>query len=81
MKAVRYLLATSVLASALSMSAFAGTMHTGAPEPEPTPAPADGGTSTAAPGDMHTTYSDEATAGDVLAAGALSLLQGVVSLL
>ncbi len=81
MKTTRYFFATSMLAFALSMSAFAGTIHTGAPEPEPTPAPADGGTSTTAPGDIHTTYSEEATAGDVVAAGALSLLQGLVSLL
>jgi hypothetical protein len=32
-------------------------------------------------GDIHTGNSDEATAGDAVVAGALSLLQGVLSLL
>ena len=81
MKPVRYLFATFVLASALSMTAFAGTMHTGAPDPDPTPAPAEGQMTTSDGGDMHTTSSDEATAGDAVVEGALSLLQGVLSLL
>jgi hypothetical protein len=79
MKSMRYLFAVCVLASVLSMSAIAGTMHTGAPQPESTPPPADGGTS--ANGNMHTGNSDEATADGVLAEAALSLLQGVLALL
>lgn len=81
MKPVRYFFATSVLASALSISAFAGTIHTGAPQPEPTPAPAQGEMSTPFYGDIHTGNSDEATAGEALAADVLSLVQVVLSLL
>ena len=83
MKPMRYLFATSVLASALSMSTLAGTIHTGAPEPQPapTPMPAEGEMSTTFNGTMHTDDSEEATAGDAVVAGALSLLQGVLSLL
>jgi hypothetical protein len=81
MKLMRYLFAASVLASVLSISAFAGNIHTGAPQPTPTPEPAEGEISTTANGDMHTGNSDEATAGDAVVAGALSLLQGVLSLL
>lgn len=81
MRTLKCLFATFVLASALCMSAFAGTIHTGAPEPEPTPTPASGETSTTANGDIHTTNSDEATAGDAAVAGALELVQVVLSLL
>ncbi|MDT5272677.1 MAG: hypothetical protein QOH49_4863 [Acidobacteriota bacterium] len=81
MKSMRYLFAVCVLASALSTLAMAGTMHTGAPQPDPTPMPAEGEMSTPANGDMHTTNSDEATTDDAVVAGALGLLQGVLSLL
>ena len=82
MKSMRYLFAACVLASALSVSATAGTMHTGAPQPEPTPASAEGEITPTANGTMHTTNSDEETAADdVLAGAALSLLQGVLALL
>ena len=80
MKSVRYLFAVCVLASVLSMSSIAGTMHTGAPQPAPTPATAEGEMTTDG-GTIHTGDSDEATAGDAVVAGALSLLQGVLSLL
>ena len=78
MKTVRYFFATSVLASALCMSTFAGTIHTGAPEPEPTPTPAEGEMSSTANGVISTPGGDEATTDEVVA-GALSLLQGVLS--
>ena len=81
MKPVRYFFATSVLASVLSVSAFAGTIHTGAPEPDPTPAPTEGQTTTSDGGDMHTGDTDGATAGDAVAEGALSLVQVVLALL
>ena len=83
MKSLRYLFAVCVLASVLSMSSIAGTMHTGAPQPEPTPTPASasGEMSTTFYGDIHTTNSDEATADEAVVAGALSLLQVVLSLL
>lgn len=81
MKHMRYLFATFVLASLLSVSAFAGNMHTGAPQPEPTPTPAGGEMSTTFNGDMHTGNSDEATAGEAVVADVLSLVQVVWSLL
>ena len=87
MKSMRYLFAAFVLASALSMSGFAGTIHTGL-EPQPTPTPAEaqgemttdlnGNIHTGAPGDIHTT---EATAEGVLAEAVVGLVQGVLSLL
>jgi len=78
---MRNFFAASVLAFALSLSTIAGTIHTGAPQPVPTPTPAEGEMSTTVNGDMHTGNSDEATAGDAVVAGALSLLQSVLSLL
>jgi hypothetical protein len=81
MKHMRYLFAAFVLVSVLSVSPFAGNMHTGAPQPEPTPAPTEGEMSTTANGDIHTGNSDDAAAGDAVVAGALSLVQGVLSLL
>jgi len=81
MKHMRYLFAAFVLASVVSVSAFAGNMHTGAPQPEPTPTPAEVEMSSTFNGDMHTGDTEEATAGDAVVAGALSLLQGVLSLL
>ena len=87
MKPMRYLFAALVLASALSMSGFAGTIHTGIqPQPTPTPAEANGEmsttvngtTHTGAPGDLHT---GEATAEGVLAEAVVDLVQGVLALL
>lgn len=82
MKTIRYSFAAYVLASTLSISALAGTMHTGiAPEPEPTPATTEGEMATASNGDIQTTNGEEAAAGDSVVAGALSLVQSVLSLL
>lgn len=80
MRTMRNLFAASVLAFGLSLSTIAGDMHTGAPQPVPTPTP-DGQVSTALYGDIHTGNSDEQSASDVVAEAALSLLQGVLSLL
>ncbi|HEX8150127.1 MAG TPA: hypothetical protein VF591_23285 [Pyrinomonadaceae bacterium] len=77
---MRNFFAASGLAFALSLTTIAGDMHTGAPQPDPPP-PAEGEMTTGVDGDIHTTNSDEATAGDAVAAGALSLLQGVLALL
>lgn len=80
MKTLRYVLATSLLTLTLSITPFAGEMTTGVAAPPP--APAEGGTSATVNGIIHTTNSDEATAGDaVVAEAALSLLQGVLALL
>ena len=81
MRTLRYFFAAFLLVTALSFSASAGDIHTGAPQPPPTPATADGEMTTGLNGDMHTGGSDEATAGDAVAAGALALVQGVLSLL
>lgn len=81
MRTLRYIFAAFLLGSVLSLSAFAGNIHTGAPQPDPAPAPAQGEMSTTANGTMHTGDSDEATAGDAAVAGALGLLQGVLALL
>lgn len=82
MRTLRYVFAAFLLASVLSLSALGGDIHTGAPQPEPTPASAtEGENSTTTNGTMHTGDTDEATAGDAVAEAALSLLQGVLSLL
>ena len=83
MKTLRYFLATSLLTLLLTITAFAGEMTTGitTPQPAPTPATAEGEMTTGDGGDIHTTNSDEATAGGAVAEAALSLLQGVLSLL
>ena len=81
MRTLRYVFAAFLLTSVLSLSAFGGDIHTGAPQPEPTPASAGGDMSTTLNGTMHTGNSDEATAGSAVAEAALSLLQGVLSLL
>jgi hypothetical protein len=87
MRTMRYFFAALALASALSLSAFAGDIHTGLdPQPTPTPAPMEGemttglnGTiHTGAPGDMHT---GEATADATLAEAVVGLVQGVLALL
>jgi hypothetical protein len=81
MRTVRYFFAVSVLASALSLSTFAGDMHTGiAPQPEPTPATAQGEMQNGVAGDIHTTNSEAAGAGDSVA-GVLGLVLGALSLL
>lgn len=85
MKTMRHLFAALVLASALSMSTFAGTLHTGI-EPEPAPAAAQGEISTGVNGDIHTgvagdIHTTEETAEGVLAGAVVGLVQGVLSLL
>jgi hypothetical protein len=83
MKSLRKLCTAYVLILALACSALAGDISTplAPPQPAQTPAPAEGEMSTTFYGDMHTTNTDEVTAGDAVVAGALSLVQGVLSLL
>ena len=81
MRTLRYVFAAFLLASVLSITAFAGNIHTGAPQPDPPPAPAEGETSTTTNGNIHTGDTGAATASDAVVGGALSLLQGVLSLL
>lgn len=75
MKTLRQLFAVIVLTFMLALSSSAGIIHTTEPTPPPASEPATAG------GDIHTGNSDEATAGDAVVAGALSLLQGVLALL
>lgn len=83
MKTLRQLFAVIVLTFVLALSSYAGDIHTTVAPPQPAPAPAavQGEMSTTANGNMHTGDTDEAAAGDAVVAGALSLLQGVWSLL
>jgi hypothetical protein len=83
MKTLRQLFAVIVLILTIALSSSAGDMHTTAPTPQPSPTPeaATGETTTGVDGDIHTGDTDEAAAGDAVVAGALSLLQGVLSLL
>jgi hypothetical protein len=79
MRTMRYFFAAIALTSALSLSTFAGDIHTGLePQPTPTPAPVQGEISTTVNGDMHTT---EANAGVTLAEAVVDLVQGVLALL
>ena len=80
MRTMRYFFAASVLASMLSLSTFAGDMHTGiAPQPEPTPAAAQGEMQNGVAGYIPN-GSSEAAADDSVAA-VLGLLESVLSLL
>jgi hypothetical protein len=82
MKIMRLLFSASVLASVLSISAFAGNMHTGiAPEPDPTPETTQGVISTPVAGDISTPSSQEAAAGDSVVTAVLGLVESVLSLL
>ncbi|MCA1621593.1 MAG: hypothetical protein LC795_20440 [Acidobacteria bacterium] len=79
MKTVRYFFSALALTSALSLSTFAGDIHTGLePQPTPTPVEAQGETSTTLNGDMHTT---EAGADVTLAGAVVDLVRGVLALL
>jgi hypothetical protein len=74
--------AALLLIVTFSLSAFAGQIEIGSPQPAPTPASAaEGEMTTGVNGDIHTTNSDEVTAGEAAVAGALGVLQGVLSLL
>lgn len=83
MKTLRQLFAVIVLTLMIAVPSSAGNMHTTAPTPptDPPPAPAAGEMSTTVNGTIHTTNSDEATAGEAVAADVLSLVQVVLSLL
>ena len=83
MKTLRQLFAVIVLTFMLALSSYAGDIHTTDAPPEPASAPAttEGQIEIGRSGDIHTGDSDGATAGDAVAEAALSLLQGVLSLL
>ena len=82
MKTLHQLFAAIVLTLMIAISSSAGNMHTTVPTPPPASEPAmmEGEMTTGIVGTIHTGDS-EAAAEDILAEGALSLLQGVLSLL
>lgn len=82
MKTLRQLFAVIVLTLMITASSSAGDMHTTAPTPPPASEPAGGDihTGNSDGGDMHTGDTDGVAAGDAVA-GALSLVQVVLSLL
>jgi hypothetical protein len=82
MKTLRQLFAVIVLTLMIAVPSSAGNMHTTAPTPppDPTPATTQGEMTTGDGGDIHTGNSDEATAGEAVAADVLSLVQVVLSL-
>jgi hypothetical protein len=81
MKILRQLFAASVLIFTLTLSTFAGDMTTGiAPPSAPTSTVAQGEITTGVAGDMSTTNSVEATAGDSVAGAAVSVVQSVLAL-
>jgi hypothetical protein len=81
MRTLRYFIAASVLLSTLTLSTFAGDMHTGiAPPPNPAPATTEGEITTGIDGDIHTTNSEAAIARDSVAGAALGVVQSVLSL-
>lgn len=81
MKTLRYFLVTLLLALALSITAFAGEMTTGVATPQPAPTPTPEGQMLTPDNGEISTPNSEAVADEVLAEAALSLLQGVLSLL
>jgi hypothetical protein len=81
MKTLRQLFAVIVLTLMIAVSSSAGDMHTTAPAPQPTPTPAEGEVSTTFNGNIHTGDTEEANAGEAVAADVLSLVQVVLSLL
>jgi hypothetical protein len=83
MKTLRRLFGASVLTITFALLVSAGEMSTplAPPQPAPTSATMEGQIEIGRNGGIHTGNSDEATAGDAVVAGALGLLQGVLSLL
>jgi hypothetical protein len=83
MKKLRQPCVAFALIFVLTLPAFAGQMDTGIAPPQP-PAPAsattEGEMSTAVAGDMSTTKSEEAAAGESVTEIALNLMQSVLSL-
>lgn len=83
MRTLRQVSTASALVFTLALSTFAGEITTGiAPQPSPTPAAAEGDMTTGLVGDIHTTKGAEAVGGgSVVAAGAMSVVECVLSLL
>jgi len=80
MKNVRRIAGAAVFTLVLSFSAFAGDIHTGAPQPEPTPITAQGDMHTMRAGDMTTGNADAEAISDSVTAAAVVLIQSVLSL-
>lgn len=80
MKNGRRIAGAAVFTLVLSLSAFAGDIHTGAPQPEPTPIRAQGDMHTTRAGDITTMNADAEAAGDSVTAAALALIESLMSL-
>ena len=82
MRTMRYFFAALALTSALSLSTFAGDIHTGLePEPTPTPDTLQGQIEIGLHGEMGTPGGEEATTADAVVVTAVDLVQTVLSLL
>lgn len=82
MRTMRYFFAALALASALSLSTFAGDIHTGVqPEPTPTPDTMEGQIEIGLNGDTSTLSGEEPTSADAMVVAAVDLVQTVLSLL
>lgn len=83
MKSYRNIVAALALTLALSISTYAGVMHTGSPDPDPQPTPtANGEIHTGSPeGEMHTDGAASTSgAADTVTGLALNLLESVFAL-
>ncbi|MDT7688989.1 MAG: hypothetical protein QOE46_1748 [Acidobacteriota bacterium] len=83
MKTLRRIFAVSALITVLALSTLAGDITTGIvpPQPAPTPAMAEGEITTGLVGEISTPNREEAVAGDSVVAGAMSVVECVLSLL
>jgi hypothetical protein len=80
MKNVQRMIGAAVFTLFLSLSAFAGDIHTGAPQPEPTPVPAQGDMHTTVAGEITTMNADAEAAGGSVTDAAVALIQSVLLL-
>jgi hypothetical protein len=80
MKNVRRIAGAAVFTLIFSLSAFAGDIHTGAPQPEPTPVTAQGDMHTMRAGDITTGNADADAVSDSVTGAALALIESVLSL-
>jgi hypothetical protein len=80
MKNVQRMVGAAVFTLLLSLSAFAGDIHTGAPQPEPTPVTTQGEISTGVAGDITTMNADAEAVGGSVTDAAVALIASVLSL-
>jgi hypothetical protein len=80
MKNVQRMIGAAVFTLFLSLSTFAGDIHTGAPQPEPTPVTTQGDIHTGITGDIHTMNADAEAAGGSVTDAAVALIRSMLSL-